>query len=177
MTSTIGGGPYLATHYWGGTDSQAEADAAVAAVGAFWGAVDNVMDSQITWATEPEVAILGVDGVVTGSLTTTPQTGSGAIASDSMPLASQALVRWFTPNFIGGRRLRGRTFIPGITTAGNTNGRLASATSTTIGTAATTLANVATPLLVVWSRIHGVAHPVSSASVWAEFASLRSRRD
>lgn len=177
MTSTIGGGPYLATHYWGGLDNQAAADAAVAGVGAFWGAVDNVMDSQISWATEPEVAIMDLSGEITGSLTTAVQSGSGSVASDSMPLASQALVRWLTGNFIGGRRLRGRTFIPGITTSGNSNGRLAAATATTIQTAAAGLIAVAGADLVVWSRIHGVAHSVTSSSVWSEFAQLRSRRD
>jgi hypothetical protein len=177
MTSTIGGGPYLATHYFSNDATPTDAQNCVAAVGTFWGSVDNVMDSQISWTTEPEVAVVGFDGVITGSIATTPVTGAGAVAADSVPLASQALVRWFTPVFVGGRRIRGRTFVPGLTTGGNTNGRVTAATATTIQNAANALIADANTVLVIWSRVHASAASVSTASVWSEFASLRSRRD
>lgn len=178
MVSTIGGGPYLATHYFIHGDTQADANAAVSATGTFWGAVDAVMDSQISWSTEPDVAIINpVNGELTGILATTPAAGAGAIASDSVPLAAQALIRWLSAGFENGRRVRGRTFVPGLTTTANTNGRVSSGTQATILAAANAFIADAGSALAVWSRIHGAAYSVSTTTVWSEFATLRSRRD
>lgn len=177
FTSAIAGSPYLSTMYFTGDDDASGALDAVTAVGAFWGAVDALMDSEVTWATEDEVVVMSNDGTITGSHSITPVTGAGALAAEALPLASQALVRWVTGQYVNGRRLRGRTFIPGLVEASNNNGRLVAASSTVIQNAANVLVAVATVDLAVWSKTHSVSFPVSSASVWSEFAILRSRRD
>lgn len=177
FTSAIGGGPYLSTMYFTGDDDQSGADAAVAAVGTFWGAVDALMDTEVSWATVPEVAVLDNSGVLQDVLATTPQSGTGAVTASSLPLASQALIRWITGGFVAGRRLRGRTFVPGLTTNALSNGRLASGTQTTLDAAAEALIADVNTTLAVWSKTNSLTFPVEQASVWNELATLRSRRD
>lgn len=171
------GTPWLSTMYWFG-DTQAEADAAIADLGVFWSAVDAGMSSTVTWRTEAEVFVINVGtGAVEEVLSTTPATGSGASAGDLLPRQSQMLVRWFTTTVVAGRRLRGRTFVPGITEAFNGAGVPTSAFITTVQTAANALLASATSSLLVWSRAHGVAAGAASANVWSQWANLRSRRD
>lgn len=176
FTSSLGGAPYLATHYFIHGDTQAAADAAVAATGAFWGAVDAFMDNQTGWATEAEVAVLSTAGVLEGILATTPATGTGGVAGQALPKVSQGLIRWITPAFISGRRLRGRTFVPSLSTASNNDGVLAGATITGLNAAAAAFIADATTTLAVWSKTSSTAANVASATTWSEFASMRSRR-
>jgi hypothetical protein len=176
----ITGSPWLNTLNFGGpaqTGNQTDADAAVAAVGAFWGAVDALINSAVDWQTLPDVLFLGDDGVAAGAYATTPQLGTGAGAAEIMPIATQAVVRLLTGVFVGGRQLRGRIFIPGLTEASNASGELLPASATTITTAANTLNGVATPPLAVWSKVNATVEPVAAVSVWSQFGVLRSRRD
>lgn len=176
----VTGSPWLSTSYFlGAADAptQGEATAASGKVGTFWGSVDNVMNDDIDWATEPDVAVVEETGEQTGSFVTTPSVGSGLASDSILPFATQALVRLFTGAFIGGRQLRGRLFIPGLTEAGSTDGVLSPGTSTTILNAANALASPTAPRLAVWSRVNATAVAVGTASVWAQFAVLRSRRD
>ena len=176
----VTGSPWLNTFNFGGpaqTGNQTDADAAVAATGAFWGAVDAHMNTSVVWSTLGEVLFVGDDGVAAGSFATTPQTGSGGTASDILPFATQGLVRLLTSTFLSGRQVRGRIFIPGLTEAAATGGSLASGTQSAITAAASTLNTVATPPLAVWSRVNATVIPVSAVSTWAQFAVLRNRRD
>lgn len=176
----VTGSPWMNTLNFGGpgqTGNQTDADAAVAATGAFWGAVDALINTAVSWATLPEVLFLGDDGVAAASFATTPATGTGAGAAEIMPFATQALIRTLTGVFVGGRQLRGRIFIPGLTEASNQSGSVIAATQTALQTAANTLNAVVTPPLAVWSKTHATVEPVSSATVWSQFAVLRSRRD
>lgn len=176
FTSAIGGSPFLATHYFIHGDTQAAADAAVAATGTFWGAVDAFMDSECSWATESEVAVLTTAGVLEGILATTPATGTGAVGGSAVPKVANGLIRWITPAFIGGRRLRGRTFVPNLSTGSLNNGIVAAATVTGLNAAAAAFIADATTTLAVWSKTSSTAANVATASTWTEFASLRSRR-
>lgn len=185
------GTPWLSAMYFAGS-AQADADAAVAAVGAFWGAVDAGMSSTVSWATNPDVQHIDeADGELVATFSTTPQTGSGASAGDMLPSAAQALVRWRTAGIVNGRTVRGRTNVPGVTEAFSAAGRPISAYLTTLNAAAAAL--VADPaIFVIWSRPHtqdfdesptspptrpGSNHTVTSGSAWSEFAVQRSRRD
>lgn len=177
FTGTIPGVPYLSTMYFTASDTQAGADAAVAAVGAFWGAVDNVMTQSLAWATQDEVLVMDNSGQATGVFTTTPQTGVGSLSTpEPLPPSNQVLIRWQTAGFIAGKRLVGRTFVPGLTEAANNFGNVLAATRTTIDTAAEALV-AATADLAIWSRTNSLSFPATSASVNTAFAVLRSRRD
>ena len=176
----VTGSPWLNTLNFGSptqTGSQMEADAAVVATGAFWGAVDALMGTQVAWSTLPDVLFLGDDGVASQAYATTPQSGVGATVSTLLPISTQAVVRLLTGLFIGGRQLRGRIFVPGLTEAANGGGVPEAATLSTITTAANTLNAATAPPLGVWSRVNATVEPVSAVSVWSQWGVLRSRRD
>lgn len=176
----VTGSPWVSTINFGGptqTGNQADADAAVAAVGAFWGGVDGHIHTSVTWSTLPDVLFLGDNGIPAASFATTPILGTGGSGGTAVPWSNQALVRGLTSTYLGGRQIRGRIFIPGLTTAAVSNGALAAATATAINGFAVTLNGVTTPPWAIWSKVNATVVPVSSVSTWSQFAVLRSRRD
>ena len=171
------GAPWLATHFFGqlgGTTQQA-----ATAAGNFWGAVDAQMDSAVSWSTLPEVMIVNeTSGEIESVTATTPVTGTGAVSAVMLPRASQGLVRWSTGIFIGGRQIRGRTFIPGLTVNTTvTDGVLNFTTVSVIDAAAAALIADANSDLRIYSPANGTSASVIAGSTWAEYAQLRSRRD
>lgn len=176
----VQGTPYLNTLYFdaaGGTPQQA-----VDAVGTYWGDVDAQMTNEISWATDSEVEEINeATGTIVDIHGTTPASGGGALTDDILPPSSQALVAWTTSTFIGGRRLRGRSFIPGVTEANSVDGILASVAFIAFSNAADALVADTSSTLVVWHRpvsgAGGQFGAVTSASQRQQFAVLRSRRD
>lgn len=176
--NTQGGAPYLSTMHFGGADMQADADDAVTAVGAFWGAVDAIIVNQVTWATDAEVLVVNPStGAVTGVLTTTPQTGTGGSSAEALSRALQILVKWNTGTFVNGRRLIGHTYVPALTETANDIGNVTAAARTTVDTAAEALINDINSELLIWSRTSLLVADAVSATVPQPFAILRSRRD
>lgn len=115
-------------------------------------------------------------GQVTGVATATTITKTGTQAGEPVPQVSQALVRWRTGAFINGREVRGRTFLPGLSRGTITiGGELSGVASLAIGNAST--AFVAASGIGVWSPARATFQLASTASVWNEFAVMRSRRD
>lgn len=178
----VQGSPWLSTMYFdvaGGT-AQDAADA----VGVFWTAMDNSMVSAVQWATEAEVAQVNAsNGNLVMVHATTPASGTGASATEVLPIATQALIRWRTGSIVNGREVRGRTFIPGLVEANNDSGSPTSTLVTNYSAAAAALIADANSTLVVWHRpttpggSDGSKHDVVTGSMWTEFAVLRSRRD
>lgn len=172
------GSPWLATHYFiADTEDATAAAAANTAVGAFWESVDDIMDNSVSWATEAQVAHLDLDGTLTGSFGVTPVTSTGETSGDALPWTTQALVQLQTGVYVGGRQVRGRLFVPGLTEAASGDGVPSTATRNAINAAAATLAAVDPPRWCVWSRKNTSAAAVDTASTWAQWAVLRSRRD
>jgi hypothetical protein len=174
LWSGIGGTPFLTTLYFDGS-TQTEADDAVLTAAAFLGNADAVIDNGLSWATEAEVVRMDpATGQPLSLFTTTPATGTGALAGNQVPFIAQALIRWRTGVFVGGKEIRGRTFLPGLQ-GGTADGTLSAANITTLsGAAAGLVAGVA--VFGVWSKTHGQFQPAISSSVWNQFASLRTRR-
>ena len=176
------GTPWVNTLYF--NDAMGTAQQAATAASTFWGAVDANMDTQVSWLQENDVA--GID-FATGNLVTvfsiTGGTGSGGGATDSLPIVSQGLVRWRTASVVNNREVRGRTFIPALVVGANTNGTVTPAVRTSIEAAATAMIGDANSELVVWHRpttvggSNGSQAAVIAASMWTNFAELRSRRD
>jgi hypothetical protein len=117
-----------------------------------------------------------------GTLSSVPAaingSGTGAYAG-----GAGAVVNWLTDAFVGGKRVRGRTFIVPLTqNAFQADGTIADAYRTSLGAAAVTFAT-STPQPAVWSVRHLGASPVYTiagmvgASVPDRTALLRSRRD
>lgn len=170
------GAPYLNTLYFdtlGGTAGQA-----VAAAGAFWGAVDALIVNDLSWATDPEVYQLSeTTGQPVSVTQVTSLTGTGAKTGAMLPRATQGLLRLGTGVFVGGREIRGRIYIPGLEVGANNNGAVEASYMAAIDAAALTLHTDANSTIVVWSRKNGQMEGVIASSTWSQFAVLRSRRD
>lgn len=174
----VPGGPAYGNWYFDGlpVDSQGVSDA----IGAFLGAVDAFQSSTTEWRTDEVVATIdSLTGDITGLTNVTPSTGTGALATEMLPRATQALIHWRTGVFQGGREIRGRTNLPYFTEATNTaGGIMLGTTQTAVQAAADTLVGgVGFAQMVVWSRVSGAIPLVDSALVNEEWAVLRSRRD
>lgn len=171
------GSPWVNTLFFSETGGSAQQAANAAAI--FWQAVDAEMHTSITWSNETDVLIVNEDtGAATGVVQVEDSSGAGSNGVDLLPPATQALVRLRTGVFNDGREIRGRIFIPGLTEGANTaGGSVNGATATVIGDAAAALVADANSELLVWSRSALQAHGVVAASVWNQFAILRSRRD
>ena len=76
--------------------------------------------------------------------------------------------------YVGGREVRGRTFVPGLTESANDSGRPIAATRTAIATAFNTWFGGHDPQGGILG-VNGFT-PVSTTTVWTEFAFLDSRR-
>lgn len=176
VTTGVAGAPFYTNLYFGtalGTAAQAHA-----AVTAFWTSMRDFISSSLTMRVEGEIAIIDSDtGEQTGSASVTGTTVTGAQATNNLPPATQGLIRWRTGNFVGGRRLQGRTFIPGVTVALSSNGEPSGDYIAKMQDSANALIAAASVDLLIFSKTKFVAQPVLSASPWSRFAVLRSRRD
>lgn len=173
------GAPYYTTLHFGGNTS-GEAQAAANAVRGLLFELQNRLDTLMAADVLPDVpSIDPATGQIIENFVTTTARVEFAGASEALPPANQALVRLRTGDFVGGRELRGRVFIPGILESDAVTGSLNPTLVTALNTAFVNLmtAGGSAGDLVVWSPTHGVASIVTAAQTWTEFAVLRSRRD
>jgi hypothetical protein len=152
-------------------------------VGEFWHTILTNDDSGSSGMASPLVATtLGQFDVIdsdTGQVTGTANAGDDVInngngTSEVLPYATQGLIRLVTTLFIGGRQLRGRIHIPGLTEDHSTNGVPNSSTLGVWNAAATTLSESS---LAVYSPSKHQWADGGSGGAWNKFAVLRSRRD
>lgn len=79
---------------------------------------------------------------------TVTATGAGAYSG-----ASGAVVEWLTQGIVAGRRVMGKSYlVPLVTTAYQSDGTLATATQTTLASAASTMQGALGNTLLVWAR-------------------------
>ena len=158
-------------------DALASAQAAADAVEDWLNALSPYIAAAQSFQVDPEAEEVDpVTGNVTGvaSVTTITQTGDFSVAP--VPQAAQALVRWRTGEYVAGREIRGRTFIPGIAgSQTSTTGELVPATLAGMQTASTAFLTASGH--GIWSPKNGQFELALTASVWSEFAVMRSRRD
>lgn len=174
----LSGGPYYSSFTFQG-ETQGVADAAIAAVEDFWVAGRNYIKSGSLISCDGVSTIINSStGQPTGLLQSTAWSTSGLDTGQPLPPATQGLVRWRTGVFVGGREIRGRTFLPGVTETYSTTGQPDSAYTSAWATAAAALVADAGCELAVWSRAHQQVATVTASNVWtSNFAVLRSRRD
>lgn len=159
-------------------DGDGTGPAAHAAAASFWGDMGAAMSSGVTMTVLPEIEIVdSATGNITGLETTDQVTLTGSAGGDVLPNATQGLIRWRTGSFVNGREVRGRTFLPGMLEANNTAGKPASGTVSVLTTAAQDLVGDPNSTLVIYSRTNHASRVVTGASMWSEWAQLRSRRD
>lgn len=174
--SGIGGTPYLTTYYFGGTGSTI-ATAAGSAVAALHTALKASQDSGITYRLDPQVVEMDEStGAATASYSITAATAAGALSVESLPFAVQGLMQLRTGDYAGGREVRGRHFVPGLTENANNDGAVVSTTVTTLNAAYAGLIGDGATDWVIWSRKNGSVHSITTAAAWEQFATLRTRR-
>lgn len=178
----VQGTPWLSTMYF--DESAGTAQNAATAVGAFWAEVDGQLSNLVNWQTEADVSLIDTDtGVLQGVISTSPVNGSGSLSTEALGWVTQGLIRWRTGSIINGRSLRGRTFIPGLTSTGLDDGQMSAIQQGVLNTAASNLISSINATLQIWHRPNpvgsstGDAGDVLTGTTWPSYAELRTRRD
>jgi hypothetical protein len=185
ISTGVAGAPWYTNVYFEGSEASRAQDA-VTSMGLFWTAIRILIHPSITMAVQADVPNIDpVTGDTLAYYSAVPQTITGNADGELLPPASQALVRLATSAVVANRRLKGRIFVPGFTEANSQNGNLSAFALGIIGPAAQEFATRASIRPVVWSRPApdaspartGDSAPTTGATVWNQFAVLRSRRD
>lgn len=154
------------------------AQGAADAVHAFWDTLKTKIVNSYTFDVEPVVEDIDTaTGSPTGLTAVTVASVSGTLVGDPNPWATQGLVSWRTGVFLGGREIRGRTFIPGSWENDNTAGVPQASYVAALNSAAATLATDPNSSLCIYSRKKRAIGVVSTGQAWTKWAILRSRRD
>jgi len=173
------GSPYYTTLYFGGSTA-GEVTAGGVAMADFIDDLEPYVTTPTAWTLLPDAEYVDpASGQVIGTDPITPASGASTASGGACPPTTQGLLRWRTGVYVAGREIRGRTFIPIPSETDNDAGGVPrSAYRSGVLSAANTLLTAASAAgdLVVYSPTHGQSAPVSSASVWTEWAVLRSRR-
>lgn len=175
----LGGAPgYTRFHYEVGEPEEGSTamDFAESSARGFWAALAVQLRSGLTvqWDTEASV-INPATGQTTGVVPIDIDPVTGAAGGNSLPWATQGLVRLRTGVYSGGREARGRCFIPGLAEELNGDGQPTSVGLGIMEGACDALLSEGLSGLVVISK--GAAVPVVSAAPWSQWSVLRSRRD
>lgn len=170
----VPGSPYVSNMYLGDSFLVQEA---IDRVSEFWVILEPYMVNECQWAVEDTVVTIdAATGEIVSSASGTGGVGQGDATGEMLPPSNQILIQWYTGQYINGRELRGRTYVPAISSSNNAEGFLAPATRTAIiGDLETWYAAEGPPL--IWSRAALETRAVASLDVWNQFAVLRSRRD
>lgn len=169
----------------GTTPTLAEANDVCGRVRAMWNGVATLLAPGMTVTVDPVVISLdAATGALLGSTAATPVsvvTGTGAAEA---PAATMLGLQLITGVVVGGRFVRGRSFIGPVAVATNSAGVPTAGSRTSLASAGLSLLTGATgSTLVVWSRpdpithVGGGASNVSSVAADSKFWVLRSRRD
>jgi len=145
-------------------------------------AVNDRLDSLTTWTVGTSGDIVDdVTGTLTGAWSeATARTGTGSVSGQPVQNTSQILLQWHTGIIVNGRRLRGRTYIPGASSGASDAGQVAAATVADFVAAQATFISDCATQFAVWHRpingAGGSSQSVLTGSCWNEFAVQRRRR-
>lgn len=175
VATGVAGSPWYVNMHFAGEGGPSAADE-VAAVVAFWQQVAGFLDNAVTYQVQSDVVQLdSATGQQTGIVVTPGGARQGTDASPALPPANQGLIRLTSNAFFGGRRIRGRIFVPGVTSGSqDANGKPSADFRLAMQQGATYLVQNG---LSIYSPTNRVVAVVSGVSTWTEFAVLRSRRD
>lgn len=153
----------------------------------FLTALEPLLSDQFSFSIDPEWRTLDDStGQLTavGSYGSTP-THTALVPEEPVADATQALIQYQTDGIVEGKRVRGRTFIPGTPVDVLENGNLNAAHTAALATAALNL-DTGNADLVIWARPKrdangvlirpGSRHSVNGITVGSELAVLRRRR-
>lgn len=173
----VAGTPWYSNFFWAG-DSSALATAAASATNAWCNYMKGIVVNEITFEVEDEVvAINPVTGEMFDIFPVEGNIYTGTDTGEPLPFQVQALTTLGTAAIEGGRRIKGRCFLGGLSEGGNTTGIGPSAESATIiETGFETTLGGAGAVHVVWSRKNGTNVPITSYNTSTVWSSLRTRR-
>lgn len=137
-----------------------------------------ITSSAILWTGDSVVDYLDpATGQVTSQDGVTPDIVVGTDAAQRLSPLIQGLMEWSTGVFIGGRQLRGKTFWAGATEAVNDPPGVPSAgyISGAAAQGGYLLSSIGHG--VIYSRKNAQYEPITSVSVWGQWAYLSGRRD
>lgn len=176
--SGVAGAPYYSNFFFDAGNAGGQEQAAADKVRDFLFGLSGAFDNALTVTIDSDVPTIDpATGDITGVEPTTTVAVVGTDTAEALPPFTQAVVNWNTGTFNGGRRLRGKFFMPGLTETSN------SATGTPTGTFNGALVTevdaflTGGPALCVWSRTYGVAATVAGYNISPQWGVLRSRRD
>jgi hypothetical protein len=177
----VGGSPWYSNLYFD-PSLGVGANAFIEAVYNFWSACSPYLASSTHYTIQGDVPTIdSATGNILSLEQLTGGDGGGTGNSSVAPPVLQALLETRTGTFQGGREIRGRINVPGLTsTVLASDGTLTSEAGEGFASAAEALGNGAAggdPHLVVWSRKTGLCPAVSVITVQDKLAVLRSRRD
>jgi len=165
--------------------SNADATDVLARFRTLWSTLAPRVTSGLTITFDPVcIALEATTGVLTGSFTgTTPAAVTGSASGDPLPRQTQGLIKFGTATVIGGRRVRGRLFVPGPVEADNTASGLPlaaySSDLTSAGGSLFTPGATASDA-VIWHRptggAGGASPDITSSAAALVWSVLRSRR-
>lgn len=145
----------------------------------FLTAIDGAVSDDVTYTLLNEVTVIeSTTGELVDVASITGGTVDGLNTNQILPRTTQMLVQWQTGAVVAGRRRRGRTFLPCFTEDQNIDPGVPSGTIVAgVAAAANAFVDACGGAFVIYSTAHRSFSPVTAASVWSEWASLRSRRD
>lgn len=144
----------------------------------FFTTLRTAITDNVTMHVDPVVTVVSpTTGEPTGLEQVTGYTITGAVSNDPLPLQTQGLIYWNTGVWIGGRQIRGRTFIPGpCEDANDGDGNPVSGYLSTLASAASGFVTPADGQPAIFSRLHHNMYPIVSANVSTRWALMRTRR-
>lgn len=147
-------------------------------VSGFWGSLASWLGGGVTVTVQGSVEIVDpITGQPTGVDSATSRVTAFTASGDVLPWQTQGLIYWNTGSWVGGRQVRGRTFIPanieGYTDAvGNPSGSYLAA----LNTAADLISSSSLSVPGIYSRKHHNTYPIASHTVQSKWAVMRTRR-
>jgi hypothetical protein len=167
------GAPGVSTFYFDDTSAPP-----LTAVRNFFDACKSFHPNVVNWSFPNSGRTIDVNGNVIGAWSVSSVSNVvGTAADNNYSSVSGYLVRWNTGTFVGGRELRGKTFmVPASNAVYDIAGTIQGGMTTSVPTAANALI-AAAPTLRVWSRRHASVATVSAGAMPDKAIVLRTRRD
>lgn len=171
------GAPFYNVLHFSGSDL-ANATAAAAAAGQFWGNVRGMMVNDIVVSFDGNAFVVDeASGQTINSFAVPTWSFVGDEETERVPDAVQGLITHRSASWVSGRRLTGKIYVPGMTEAAWVDGTIAVNFQNDLQTAYTILRDAGgTTELLVYSRTHNTSAPSTSATIPPQGAILRSRR-
>lgn len=174
----VAGSPYYANHYFPdglSTDAQDQAQRVHDCYNGF----ATSLRTPLSIAVDTFVPTIDpATGDITGSFDITPIAPSGCTnVNDPLPPRTQLLARWNTPTYVGGRRVQGRTFLPGLCENWNVSGGRPASEILAIAQTQFSTLTTGEDRVGVWSRKNGTFNQVSGVSISTEWSTLASRKN